>query len=100
MSAIQLAKRPPSAHECLPGEPKVNCGIKPAGKLAIAKYQGSSEWGKFGILHFFTIQMDFTTPHKLVAGTTCTDKIVRDLGGVLPEDLNKLNKGDLIYGVE
>lgn len=62
---------------------------------AIAKYQGSSYWGeKFGTLHYFTIQMDIPS-HKLVAGTSVTDKMVRELGGEF--DLTKLNKGDLIY---
>lgn len=69
--------------------------VDKAAPLPIAKYQGSSYWGeKFGDIHYFTIQVDMPS-HKLVAGTSVTDKMIRELGGDF--DLTKLNKGDLVY---
>lgn len=68
-----------------------------AAPLPIAKYQGSSYWGeKFGILHYFTVTEDVPS-HRLVQGTSITDKMVRELGGNLPSDLTTLKKGDLVY---
>lgn len=65
-------------------------------KEPIAKYQGSGDWGpKYGLIHYFTILKEFNKPHKLVVGTSVTDKIVKELGGEF--DLTKLKKDDLIY---
>lgn len=64
----------------------------------VARYQGSSEWGTFGTLHFFTILNDMTKPHRLCAGTTVTSKVIAEIGCKF--DLTTIKKDDLVYANE
>lgn len=96
------AKAPPVAAEPAIQIPKEEASPKETVSpgRAIAKYQGAGDWGpKYGLIHCLTILGDWTRPHRLVAGTTTSIRIVEELGGYEPGaiQLDKLVKGDLIY---